>query len=286
MIWFIFAFLAAIFDATYFAFTKKLVKNVKESNLATGVFLAAFLVLFIVSLVKGFPKLGPNFILAVVGMSITNIVMINLYYTALKIGDISLAVPMMSFTPIFLIATSFFFLGELSTLFGIIGIFFIVFGSYFLNFSFSGKYLDPFKSIFKNKTTLYMLIVAFLASIAVNFEKMTVLNSDIFFGSSIVYLIIGSYFLLVSLFRKGGGSFFGGKSKQIFLLGFIVSLIAVCMNIAFTMQIVPYVVSIKRVSLIFAVLYGRYMFKEKDTLKRFWATLAMLLGVVLIVLFG
>ena len=49
--------------------------------------------------------------------------------------------------------------------------------------------LGPFKEIFKNKGIFYMLIVAFLFSIAGNYDKLIVLNSDIIFGSSLKSLI-------------------------------------------------------------------------------------------------
>jgi len=55
--------------------------------------------------------------------------------------------------------------------------------------------------------------------------------------------------------------------------------------LAITLVIVPYMVSIKRTSSIFGVLYGKFMFKEKNIKQRFLGAAIMLIGAALIILF-
>src|SRR5210317_1351841 len=57
-----------------------------------------------------------------------NVVAYILYLYAIKISPISLSVPFLSFTPVFMILTSFFILAETITIGGGIGIGFIVLG--------------------------------------------------------------------------------------------------------------------------------------------------------------
>jgi len=59
----------------------------------------------------------------------------------------------------------------------------------------------------------------------------------------------------------------------------------ITINTAYTMAIVPYVVSIKRTSILISVLMGGLIFKEKQLGKRLLAVLIMLAGVILITLF-
>ena len=288
MVWFIFAILGALFAATYYAAIKKLLKNVDQYILASGAFLSSFIILFLISIIKGIPEIGSAFYSSVLATGVLNVIAAILYFKALKITDLSLSVPMISFTPLFLVITSFILLNEAPSLFGLIGIVLIVTGSYVLNISKNDTHLlDPFKEIFRNKGTFYMLIAAFLFSISSNFDKLVVQNSDPIFGSSMVYLLLGSSFLIISCTKTNNiRTVYKKNLHKFFFIGLILASIAITINIAFTRQIVPYVISLKRLSILFSVFYGGLIFKEKNMLKRGLGAFIMLLGVILIILFN
>lgn len=286
MPWFILAIIGAFSDATYFALVKKFFKNISQYVLASGVFLSSFVILFLISAVRGFPTIGSAFYFSVLITVVINIIGAIFYFKALKISDLSLSVPMLSFTPVFLIFTSFILLKELPTLFGILGIFLIVIGSYILNIARDNKSLSaPFKNIFKNKGVFYMLIVAFLWSVSSNFDKLVVKNSDPVFGYFVVYLLLCLAFLVISFIQKQ-------KIKEIYkenfhkflFIGIFLALTAVAINTAYTMQIVPYVISLKRLTVLFSVFYGGLLFREKDILRRIFGALVMLIGAILVIL--
>lgn len=286
MTWAIFAILGAFFTATYYASIKRLLRDINQYVLASGVFLSCFLMLFLVSIIKGFPEIGPAFYSSVSATVILNIIAVTLYFKALRITDLSLAMPVIAFTPIFLIATSFILLKELPTIFGVAGIFSIVIGSYILHLNKEkSHFLDPFKEIFRNRGIFYMLIVAFLYSISVNFDKLVVLNSDPIFGSSMIYLLLGLSFLGISSVKsRDTKTTYRRNLLKFFLLGVILALVAITINIAYTMQIASYVISLKRLSILFSVFYGGLIFKEKNIPKRILAALIMLAGAILIIL--
>ena len=217
---------------------------------------------------------------------ILNIIAATLYFKALRITDLSLSMPMIAFTPLFLILTSFILLRELPTIFGVAGIFSIVIGSYILYLNKEkSHFLDPFKEIFRNKGIFYMLIVAFLFSISVNFDKLVVLNSDPIFGSSMIDLLLGLSFLGISSVKiRDTKTVYRRNLLKFFLLGVILALVAITINIAFTMQIASYVISLKRLSILFSVFYGGLIFKERNIPKRMLAALIMLAGAILIIL--
>jgi hypothetical protein len=86
-------------------------------------------------------------------------------------------------------------------LLGFTGICIIVSGSYVLNISAEDEhFLDPVKSILRNQGSWYMLIVAFLFAVSINFDKIAMLNSDPFFGKALTVLIIGVAFVLRSAY--------------------------------------------------------------------------------------
>ncbi|SES90893.1 Uncharacterized membrane protein [Methanococcoides vulcani] len=285
MIWFLFAVLGAFFDATYFMLVKKLLKEVDQYVLATGTFFFGFVILFTISWFKGFPPLGDAFFQSVFSTTLLNVIAVVLSYRALKITDLSLTVPMISFTPAFLIVTSFIMLGEFPSSQGIFGIMLIVAGSYVLNSTTDQQnMLDPLRAIIRNRGSLYMLIVAFLFSISSNFDKLVVLNSDIFFGTSIVCLLISVTFLVISLCKRPSNikiAYFNDLPVFI-LIGIVIALIAVSINIALSMQIVPYVISVKRLNALFSVAYGILIFKETNVRRKGFGAAIMTLGAIII----
>jgi drug/metabolite transporter (DMT)-like permease len=285
MAWFALSILGALFAATYYASIKRLLKDIDQYVLAAGAFLSCFLVLFLVSIIKGMPEIGSAFYISVLGTVIINVIGVTFFHRILRVTDLSLVMPMIAFTPLFLILTSYIFLKETPTIFGAAGISLVVVGSYVLN---SNKrkthFLDPFKEIFRNKITFYVLIIAFLYSISVNFDKLVVLNSDPIFGSSIVYLLLGISFLVISSVKSREKKVMYRKNiPKFLLLGLALALVAITINTAYTMQIASYVISLKRLSILFSVFYGGLIFKEKNIPKRGLAALIMLAGTIFII---
>ena len=125
-------------------------------------------------------------------------------------SDLSLSMPMLSFTPVFLIGTSYLLLHEVPSAAGVAGICIIVSGSYVLNISAEHEhFLDPVRSMVQNRGSWYMLIVAFLFAASVNYDKIAMLNSDPVFGMAFTLLIIGGAFAVIVVFsRKSAGPIF------------------------------------------------------------------------------
>jgi drug/metabolite transporter (DMT)-like permease len=92
-------------------------------------------------------------------------------------SDLSQSMPILSFTPVFLIGTSSLLLHEEPSAAGIAGICIIVSGLYVLNISAEHEYFpDPLKSMVQNRGTWYMLIAALLFAISINGDKIAMLN--------------------------------------------------------------------------------------------------------------
>ena len=284
--WFVFAILGALFDALHFALVKRFLKEINQFVLACVSFFIVSVILFVISIIKGIPEISPSFYIAVLATVVLNILITIFYYRALKITDLSLAVPMSSFTPVFLIVTSFIILREFPSNFGIIGIILIVFGSYILNMKGSDKkFLDPIKNILTNKGVLMVLIIAFLASISTNFDKLVVTNSDAVFGSAVAYLLLAVSFFIISIYKKYEiRNIVRNNLYKFFVVGLPIVFVVIFINLAYTMQIVSYVISLKRLSIIFSVLFGVLFFKEKNILRRSIGALIMLAGAIIIIL--
>lgn len=209
-----------------------------------------------------------------------------LYMKALKHSDLSISVPMLAFTPLFLLVTSPLILGEFPSLLGLIGIFLIVAGSYILNIHKRGEgYLSPFKALLKEKGPKLMLLVAFIWSITSNFDKIGVMNSSPIFWVVVINIFI-AIFMVPIMFRSSTNQVgvINANKKYLILIGLLSALTAVFQMYALTLTLVAYVITIKRTNAVLGVIWGHLIFKEKGIKERLSGALIMLMGVVLIAL--
>ena len=99
-----------------------------------------------------------------------------------------------------------------------------------------------------------------------------------------VYLLLGLSFLTISSVKnQKKRTVYKKNLPRFILLGLIVALAAITINMAYTMQIASYVISLKRLSILFSVFYGGLIFKEKNIPQRGLAALIMLAGTILII---
>jgi len=307
MLWILLSLLGAVTNASYFIIIKRFITTL-DPKVLTGVgFTCGGFLLLAFSAIRGFPVIGQDFYSAVAVTAILNIISLTLIFRALSSTDLSLSIPMLSFTPVILIGTSYLLLNEVPSIPGIAGICIIVIGSYVLNISSADEHLlDPVKSMLRNRGSWYMLIVASLFAVSINFDKIAMLNSDPFFGMALTVLAIGVAFILVAAYsqnsvctifsqkpleNKYGASPSGfaafPQRKYLalaILIGAFVAIEAASINVAYTLQIVPYVIAIKRLSIIFVVLYGTLVFSEDETVKRLMGAALMVTGAIVIVL--
>ena len=310
MLWALLSGIGACSDAAYYIVNKRFLRSVQPDLLAAAGFLCTGIFLLVLSLAWGIPVLGPDFLYAVGATCAINVLGTTLAFRALKSTDISLAVPMLSFTPLFLVVTAFVMLNEIPSLAGMAGIVIIVAGSYILNTAAEHtSLLDPFRAMASHPGILAMFFVAFLYAIAIGFDKMVVLNSDIVFGSAVVFSILGSAFLVIFILKSAMHRSdlpapaatapapvqaqpvqnTSGSPRDILAAGILIAIFltieSVAINAAYLDQIVPYVSAIKRMSIIITVLYGTLVFRESGIRQRVSGAALMVFGVVLILLF-
>ena len=284
--WVIYAVLNPFIDASRNVFSKKASMNV-DSLVVSWInnfipFLLYLPVLFFIEL-----KFNQQFFIAVLISGTVNTVATILYHRAISKGDISVVVPMLSFTPLFLVFISPLIVGEFPTAKGLIGIILIVVGSYLLNVNLKEKgILFPIKSLMKNKATRYMLIVAFIWSISANFDKKGIEASSIL-----------QYILFINLFVTIGTTIFSiskGKfsfqsvwleRKNLFFVGALTSMGYFVHMTAISLTLVSYIIALKRTAGMISVILGYLFLKEQNIKERLLGATIMFIGVLFIVLF-
>ena len=131
--WILYSLLTAFFLATSDALTKRALATRDEYYVAWARLLFALPVLVISLILIEIPPLDKTFWLATLIALPLEIGAIILYTKALKSSPISLTMPFLALTPLFLILISYILLGEKVSLSGGAGIFLIAAGSYTLH---------------------------------------------------------------------------------------------------------------------------------------------------------
>ncbi|MEO1428344.1 MAG: EamA family transporter [Cyanobacteria bacterium J06633_8] len=286
MYWFFFAISTAFLESLRDIFNKKAASTIDEYilvfsfNLLTAIF--AFPLLFF----NHIPTFGNQFLYAVIAIGILNTVAYLLFFKAIKASDLSIVAPITTLSPILLLITSPFIVGEFPNAIGILGIFIIVIGAYVLKFHHkTSGYLAPFKSLFQETGSRLMFGVVLVWSISANVDKIGVQNSSPILWTITAHLSVAIFTLpIVFLNSKPNIQNIKSNFRNLIIIGFINTLAIICQMSALQLALVSFVIAVKRTSALFNVLWGWLIFKEQGIRERIAGSIIMILGVVVITL--
>jgi len=210
------------------------------------------------------------------------------YMKAIKVSPLSLTLPFLAFTPVFIILTGWILLGEKLSRAGIAGIILIVTGSYCLNISYiKGGLFAPIRAVFREQGSWLMLLVSFIYSITSVMGKIGVVHTNPYFFGSTYFIVLTFLMTAIMPFMRGGsmkrlmGFPFKGTA-----IGAIYAIMVFSHMLAISQVEAAYMVSVKRVSLLFGIIYGAWWFREERVGERLLGAVIMLLGVFIIGFFS
>ena len=284
--WLQFSLLNALFESFSNVFGKRGAQKVGAISTAwASRFFSLFILIPIVFLTKSFQDLNIVFWIALLIAACLNTVTSILFAKAIKDSPLSLALPITTFTPIFLLISSPIIVKEFPKPLGIIGIFLIVIGAYILNLSkrLHGAF-EPILSIFKEKGTRLMFFIAFIWSISANIDKIAVKNSNPLLYSLTLNITLLVFLTIIVIIRRISIRNILNHSKILAPIGIANGISQIFQTIAISITIVPNAIAVKRTSSLFGVIWGRLIFKETNIRERLFGAAIMVLGVVLITL--
>ncbi|WP_017662719.1 EamA family transporter [Baaleninema simplex] len=249
-------------------------------NATTAVFLLPGLVWV------GIPELGEGFVRALIAGSLLNAIAYLLFVKAIQLSDLSKVAPLTTLTPLFLLGTSPLLVGEFPHPLGIVGILCIVVGAYLLNFSVRHRgYFAPLWALWEDTGAKLMLTVAFLWSLTSNIDKIGLQNSSPLFWVTAIYAINAVVlFPLVLVKSKRVILQLQGNGVPLLAIGFFNAIALTCQMTALSLTLVAYVISVKRTSAVFSVLWGKLLFREVGLKERLSGAVVMVVGVAFIAL--
>ncbi len=207
---------------------------------------------------------------------------------AIQISPLSLTLPYLAFTPVFMFLTGRIVLGEVPNAWGTLGISIIVLGSYVLNID-PGTYspLAPIKAFAREKGSRIMLLAAFIYSLAVVGGKKAIIHSSVMFFTVSFFVAFNIVTLLVmALANRVQLSRLAGRPIQGVVAGGLLFAHAVCHGWAVSLTKAVYMISVKRISILIGAIYGGLFFSERHLIYRLLGTGLMIAGAAVITLKG
>jgi drug/metabolite transporter (DMT)-like permease len=283
-IWLIFGLAAAVGDAGADGVTKRHLTHLPPYAMGLARFLFSCPFLLLAALGLAWPVLEPAFWRLVAVMVPLEVTATLMYMRALRVSHLSLAVPFLAFTPVFLILTGWVFLGEGLSSWGVAGVALIAGGSYFLSLgSEESGILAPFQALLREPGPRLMLGVAAIYAVTAALFKKAVLYSDpVFFGVFYPMLLSGVMGAGYPLARKPGQETIRSNWRWGLLLGFFVALSILTVARGLTLAPAAYMIGVKRLSLLFSVFLGGMWLKERPFLPRLAGAGLMTAGVIII----
>ena len=288
MLWFTLSMAAAFLMATNGAYMKRFFPDVSPWEMGIIPFFYATPFCLITLFFIEIPTIGPGFLPALAWVLPLTMVAIILHFRAIHMSPLSLTLPFLSFTPVFVFVTGDILLGETLSTWGTVGILLVVAGGYVLNIDRARHgILGPVKAIFNEPGSAIMLFVAALYGLCSVGGKLLIIHSSPMFAAMTLFGLYGPL-LTVVLVGIGKASFKTIIRKPLLGMGVgtCIFIEIICHNIAISLTAAAYMITIKRMAGIFSVMYGWLWFNEQGIRYRLMGTIVMTIGAAFIVLLG
>lgn len=285
-----------IFLAIATAFTESLVDVLrKKSGTAFDPLIASWM-LAMVTFVAGLILTGifdptpfpvhASFWTPLIASTLINSATTYLYMSVLATGELSLVLPLVTLSPVFLLFTGPLINNEYPSWMGIVGVIITTVGTYGLKFEDRAQgFWKPITNLLADRRNQKMLLVAFLWAWSSAFDKEASVASSPFWFLTLMNAGLALAYLPL-MFRLQRWATIGKDHAwtKLLPLGLVNTLRAWCQFTSVTLILVPYAIGLKRLSIFFGFLWASWIFKETTPRSRVIGTSIMLFGSVLILL--
>jgi drug/metabolite transporter (DMT)-like permease len=288
MDWFTLSLLCALSLASADAFTKKFFLTYTGWELLVIRFAVPAVLLSPLLLIYPIPAVPPVFWAWIAVLVPLEILAMLLYLLAIRDSPLHLTLPYLAFTPVFNILTGSLVLGETVSTKGLLGIVLVVCGAYLLNIrqlKTSKNLLAPFLAITKEKGSRLMLGVATIYSFTSVAGKNAMQYATPESFGAFYYVVIGFALTAVTaIYQPATLRVIFRRPTQTLFIGALMASMVVTHFLALALVEVAYMIAVKRTSLLFGIILGAVLFKERQLAQHFLAGALMVIGVALILI--
>ena len=275
-------FLWGLFDLL-----RKLALEFLSINQIIYIIFTSQLIIFFLSLYfSSLSIISYNYFFLIIFISLLNLLSLYCFLKALKIGKISMCIPLLSYSPLFSLLFSNIVLAENLSFNQYIGIFIIFCGSFIL-YSNSLKPKDllfsPF-SLIKNKGAQLIIFVTLIWSLVPVLDKKSLFYTDIYLHGFLQSLL-GIVFLFGFIRYPKKDKLVSFKSRNKFYVVFLLILISFLATIiqfyALTVNYVAILEVYKRaIGILLSLFFGYVIFKEKIDIQKVLSIFIIILGLI------
>jgi drug/metabolite transporter (DMT)-like permease len=288
MDWLVVTLLCALSLASADAATKAWLKDYSAWELTlvrftlTGTLLAPTLLVFPL----GRPAV--EFWLWIAALVPLEVLAMLLYVKAIRDHPLSLTLPYLAFTPVFVVLTGWVVLGETVDAGGLLGVLLVVAGSWLLNLEHARignwrTWLSPLQAIFYEPGSRMMLGAAAIYSLTSVMGKAAMgYTTPEAFGAFYFVLIGAVSALLFSLRDPRVLVRILRRPRPVLAVAALTAVMVGTHFIALSLVEAAYMIAVKRTSLLFGILFGALLFHESGLGAHLVAGAIMVLGVILI----
>lgn len=290
MEWFYLALISALTLALADTFAKKFFSTSSGWELLLVRFAVPGLITLPLAMSGRYPPWDSEFWLWIAMLIPLELTAMMLYSLAIRDSALYLTLPYLAFTPVFSVVTGHLILGEAVAYNKFLGILLVVAGAYLLN---SGKHiikhprqlLLPLLSIVSERGSRLMLGAALIYSFTSVLGKGAMQFTEARFFGALYFSIIGFSVLLVSIILKPKSLLqVLQRPGPVLLVGVLMSVMVITHFLAISKVEVAYMLTVKRSSLLFGILFGAMFFSEKGAAQHFIAGTFMVTGIAVILL--
>lgn len=283
--WFLLSVATAVVYGGQAAYLKGLTGDVDQWLVTWSIWLFGWPLYLGALLHRGVPTVEAGFWWPCLVSLAVNLAAWPAFVRAVRLSDISLVMPLLAFTPVFILGVEYVILGEMPGTTGLAGIALVVVGAYVLNVRAGfDALLDPVRALVSDPGARWMMFVAAVWSVSATVEKLTVTRS-----SPAFYLTaFGGLFALcfVPVMKYFGDVRVRDVSRNLPVLigaGVLTAAMALLqMEAVRTTPLINYVIAIKRAGMVVSVLLGWWLFDEEHIGFRLAGAAVMVAGVALI----
>jgi len=208
---------------------------------------------------------------------------------SLKNLEISNALPLLALTPGFVAVFAFIFLGESLKAMEVVGLIFLISGTFILESKNFKNLFVPFSVFIKSKYHRFILLALLLFTASSILDKLLLikLNLSPISLTAIQHIFFALFFSILYVFfrNKEASASLNIKKNN---LGWIALISVITIGYRYTQIVavslasVALVLAIKRTSVFWATIIGGKIFNDKDLLKRSIAAILIIIGAILI----
>jgi len=283
LLWALYAVSAAVIESLKDGISKHVTSKHSSVILAWSFFLVAIPLFAIPYFLWPPESIAPSFWWALLARTLLDGSALILFFKAIRASDLSITIPMISFTPVFLLFTSP-LIGEVIPPLGVLGVCLVVLGAYVARSSKAQGVLAPFKAMLTEPGPRLMLAVAVLWTGSSTFHRIGIDAANAFAWNFFGAIAMVIALLPVVVMRRTQAKGLWTSKWWIIGGGVAYAVGDTALMLAISLSTVAYSIALKRMSILGSVVIGGLVFKEQGIKQRLLGAAVMVLGAVVILL--